>query len=569
MFFLKKKILFIGRLGLVFILFLVFIVNSFSQNLNSNSLYLQEITRREQLVGNLETRYSFGFRNYELKETSLKNDFPSIGFFKSRDSSKVDVKIISLPITQTLQFNNNRPIGWADGPMIPNVGFQYYVTSGIFVKVGFLNVQLQPEFVAAQNKSYQGFSDSWPSSVIRSRFFDLNNGDFPERFGKDSFSDFWWGQSKVTAQFGAFELGASTQNLWWGPGQWNALTFSNNAKGFPHLTFNSFKPARTFIGNFEGQLIIGRLENSGLGPNQSDELNKEYFRPFNGDWRYLNAMLITYNPKWFSGLHLGFTRTFQQYDSLRGNSFSDYFPVFSPFQKVRVGFDKDSEGRDQQLSLFFRWVFPKILFEFYGEFGRRDHALNWREAILNPEHARAYIIGFNKLFKLNMESKFIQLRAEITHQQESINRYIRNDGIGLTWHTHTRARGFVNYGQPLGVGIGVGSNIQTLEISKVNKFNKIGLLFERIENHQDFFYRTFTQNTGHQPWVDLSLGLLIDYRWKNFVLNSSLKVVNGMNYQWQLEEKSISEFPKGKNLSSFHSNFTIIYLFNQYSNNKK
>jgi len=170
---------------------------------------------------------------------------------------------------------------------------------------------------------------------------------------------------------------------------------------------------------------------------------------------------------------------------------------------------------------------------------------------------------------LNKESKFIQLRAEITHQQESINRYIRNDGIGLTWHTHTRARGFVNYGQPLGVGIGVGSNIQTLEISKVNKFNKIGLLFERIENHQDFFYRTFKPNSDHRPWVDLSLGLLLDYRWRNLMLNSSLKVVNGMNYQWQLEEKSISEFPKGKNLSSFHSNFSIIYLFNQNSNNKK
>jgi hypothetical protein len=568
MFFLEKMRL--GKkLGVVFILNLAFICPSFSQNLNSNSLYFQEINRREQLIGNIDLRYSFGFRNYELKETSLKNDFPNINFYKSKDSSKVDVEISSLPLTQTLQYNNNRPIGWADGSMIPNVGFQFFISSGIFAKVGFIHIQLQPEYVFAQNKRYQGFSESWPSSIIESRFFDLNNGDFPERFSKNTFSDFWWGQSKITGQYGAFEIGASTQNLWWGPGQWNALTFSNNAKGFPHLTLNTIKPGKTVIGNFEGQLIVGRLENSGIAPNQSGELNQKYFRPFNGDWRYLNALLISYNPKWFSGLHLGFTRTFQQYDSLRGNSFSDYFPVFSPFQKTKVGFDKDAEGRDQQLSLFFRWVFPKILFEFYGEFGRRDHALNWREAILNPEHARAYIVGLNKLFKLKKDNEFIQLRAEITHQQESINRYIRNDGIGLTWHTHTRARGFVNYGQPLGVGIGVGSNIQTIEISKVNKFNKIGFLIERLENHQDFFYRTFKPSSDHKPWVDLSLGLLFDYRWRNVMLNSSLKVVNGMNYQWQLEEKSISEFPKGKNLSSFYSNFSIIYLFNQNSNNKK
>ena len=215
--------------------------------------------------------------------------------------------------------------------------------------------------------------------------------------------------------------------------------------------------------------------------------------------------------------------------------------------------------------MFFRWVFPEILTEFYGEFGRRDHALNWREAILNPEHARAYIVGFNKLFELEKENAFIQLRAEITHQQESINRYIRNDGIGLTWHTHTRARGFVNYGQPLGVGIGVGSNIQTLEISRVNKFNKLGISLERLENHQDFFYRTFGKVGEHQPWVDFSIGFLFDHRWNNLILNSNVKLVNGVNYQWQLESKSLPEFPQGANLFSFSSNLTIVYLFNKGS----
>src|SRR5690606_8227007 len=128
--------------------------------------------------------------------------------------------------------------------------------------------------------------------------------------------------------YGAFEMGAATENIWWGPGQFNALTFSNNAQGFPHLTLNTTKPAKTFIGNFETQLIIGQLKNSGYDPSQFPTLNAEYFKPFSGEWRYLNALMLSYNPKWIPGLFVGFTRTFQQYRGTMGDGVLDYLPVF-------------------------------------------------------------------------------------------------------------------------------------------------------------------------------------------------------------------------------------------------
>ncbi|WP_236613257.1 MULTISPECIES: capsule assembly Wzi family protein [Rhodonellum] len=478
------------------------------------------------------------------------------------------VEIYALPLTAISQMNTKRPYGWGDYGMIPSRGGQQYISSGLFIKYKFIHLQLQPDLVLAQNKAYQGFSREFRDGIQAARFIFWNFGDYPERFGSAGYSKFSLGQSKLSAQFGAFEAGISTQNLWWGPGQWNALTFSNNAQGFPHLSLNTTKPAKTFLGNFEGQLIMGRIEESGLKPSQHADLNDRFFTDFTGDWKYVNGITVSYSPKWIPGLFLGFSRTFQQYRERMGDGFRDYFPILDPFQKESIfengnTVEFDGAGRDQTATLFFRWVIPKHHTEFYAEFGRRDHAFNWRDAILTPEHARAYLMGFSKLIPLSKENQYVQLRGEMTHQQESINRYIRYRGLGggISWHTHTRARGFANYGQPLGVGIGVGSNVQTLELAIVENFNKYGILLERLENQQDFYYRAFGQQKEHKPWVDLSLGFLFDHRWDNLLLSSKVQLIHGRNYQWQLDPSSTPDFPKGENLFSVHSQVSLVYLW--------
>lgn len=536
----------------------------YSQSLPANIPVLEERGRRLQLLDTLPLQASYFQRPMVGNYDFLNRLFPEF-------LAKVPaVEIYALPLTAISQMNTKRPYGWGDYGMIPSRGGQQYISSGLFVKYKFIHLQLQPEMVLAQNKAYQGFSNDFSDRIIGARFVFWNYGDYPERFGSGGYSKFSLGQSKLSAQFGAFEAGVSTQNLWWGPGQWNALTFSNNAQGFPHLTLNTTKPAKTFLGNFEGQFIMGRIEESGLDPSQNAVLNNRFFTKFSGDWKYVNAINISYAPKWVPGLYLGASRTFQQYRERMGDGFRDYFPILDPFQKVGV-FDNgnsvvfDGAGRDQTATLFFRWVIPKHHTEFYAEFGRRDHAFNWRDAILTPEHARAYLMGFSKLIPLSKEDQYVQLRGEITHQQESINRYIRYVGLGggISWHTHTPARGFANYGQPLGVGIGVGSNVQTLELAIVEKFNKYGILLERLENQQDFYYRAFGQQKEHKPWVDLSLGFLFDHRWDNLLLSSKVQLIHGRNYQWQLDPSSTPDFPKGENLFSVHSQVSLVYLWGQ------
>lgn len=557
---------------------LIFSVPTWAQTLSPGSPVLEEALRRKQLLGELDSSISFNLRPLRLSFLTDQAVYEEeYAFFKegfnlgqvNRNSSKEVFAV--LPLQNTIQFNSGRPYGWGNGIMIPNVGGQNYTTAGLSLKYRFLNIQLQPELLWAQNRAWDGFPNDFPQDVTRYRFSSWNFGDHPERFGQGAYSKIAWGQSKITLSAGAFEIGASTENIWWGPGQFNALIFSNNARGFKHITLNTTRPAKTFLGSFEGQLVIGRLEPSGFAPSQHPELNRRHFRELSPEWRYLNGLSLSYQPKWIPGLTIGLNRTFQQYNQDKGNGFGDWFPVFEVFTKESLFEDDntvgyDNRGQDQQVAVFGRYLLPQAKAEFYFEYGRRDHALNWREFTLNPEHARAYLLGFGKLFTLPATDKLIQVRAEMTQQQESVNRYIRYSGTtgGASWHTHSQVRGFTNYGESLGVGIGTGgSNVQTIEVSLVDQLNKFGIRLERLANHQDFYYKAFGQQQERQPWLDLSMGFLADCQVERLIISTKLQLINSLNYQWQLDPRSTPEFPVGKNRFSVMAQAHFIYLLNQ------
>tara|TARA_R110002124_G_scaffold287330_4_gene473129 strand:+ start:40500 stop:42173 length:1674 start_codon:yes stop_codon:yes gene_type:complete len=545
---------------LIILLFFSSTIAVFPQNMAPGTPVLEEYGRREQLLSNsLDSLKPQGFR----PDLSIKALFA-----KPEENTQKVYGFSVLPVQSKIQYNSKRPYGYGGYGMHNGRGYEQYLSAGLYGYLGFLHLQLQPEFVYSQNKSYQGFSSDFPIEVLLDRFHFWNRNDRPELLAKGNSNSLWWGQSSLTAKFGGFETGISTRSIWWGPGQWNSLTFSGNAESFPHLTLNSHRPLKTFLGHFEGQLIVGRLESSGMAASQNDGLNERFFLPLDEDWRYLNAIMINYQPKWVPGLFLGFSRTFQQYNDKRGTQFRDYMPIFDAFQKEKFFDDGnsvafDSEARDQQATLFMRFVNKKAKIEIYGEYGRRDHALNWRDAILNPEHSRAYLMGFQKLVTLAKQNTYLQIRSEILHQQESVNRYIRYLGLGgrTSWATHYQVRGFTNRGKALGSGIGTGSNSQTFEVSAVEGFNKLGIMVERIANHQDFYYRAFGQDEKTLPWVDFTLGVLADRQWNNFLVGSQFQLVNGKNYQWQSDPLSTSAFPKNKSMLSFHGRIHLVYLW--------
>ena len=474
-----------------------------------------------------------------------------------------------LPIYSVISTDSERPYNMGEFEAIPSRGFQSFISSGFKANISFIHLQFQPEFVWSENKSFDGFPNSFSYDVNLSRFYFWNLGDSPERFGNNIYRRFSLGQSFLSFRYKSFELGTGTRNFWWGPGQWNSLIFSNNAPGFPNISLNTSKPAKTFIGSFEGQIIIGRLESSGFNATQKEDLNYKFFIPLNPNWRYLNGLMVSYNPKFLPGFSLGYSRTYQYYSNDRPKDLKGWLPILEPMAKekfFRNGNSSlyDSRRQSQQIGIFSRYKFFNAKTDIYFQFGRRDHAFNWREFLLNPEHARAYQFGFVKLVSLPFKFSFLQFKGEITHQQESINRNLRYDILGgSSWHTHSPIRGFTNYGQPMGVGIGTGSNVQTLEISLIKDWKKWGILFERLENHQDFYYRAFGRQSERMPWIDWSTALLWNSSWRDLFITAKIQGVYARNYQWGLAQNSNPEFPVSHNLFSLHSQINLIYFWNR------
>ncbi len=541
----------------------------FAQESGFGSRTLDEYVRRKVLIEPKEERLGLYLRSMDKSPKEL---------FFGNDSTLIEKKSWNyefLPIYSSFQFDHKRPYQSGEYGMIPARGLQSFWSTGFIVNFSILHLQLQPELVLAENKEFEGFPDTFAPGVIASRFLYWNVGDSPERFGNTFYSKVFFGQSSISIRAVGFELEAGTKNIWWGPGQWNSLIFSNNAPGFPHISLNTSKPAKTFLGEFEGQILIGRLESSGQSPTQNDELNARFFSPLNMDWRYLNGLMLSYTPKWVPTFSLGYTRTFQYYNSERPNDITGWLPIIEPMKKEKLFTNGntviyDGRRQSQQIAIFGRYHMPKAKAEVYFQFGRRDHALNWREFILNPEHARAYQVGFLKIASLPATKKSLQIRGEITHQQESVNRNLRYDIYGrYSWHTHGQVRGFTNYGQPIGVGIGTGSNVQTLEVSLVENWNKWGILFERLENNQDFYYRAFGQQNERKPWIDWSTALLWNTSYKDLFISARLQGTYARNYQWGLSEMSTPEFPKSQNLFSVHSQVNLIYFWGRSLKNVK
>lgn len=555
---------------ITFIFLLCLSVNSISQTLPAGFPVWEEVARRSQLLGVGYQKYSFGSRPL-LWERDVADSLVSTTWQgKSEVDKKAERKVAKvLPFVSTTVFNSDRPYGWGNYGLQNGVGFQSFVSPGVFLKFHFLEVQLRPEFYFSQNRKFQGFSGDFSVSSNFARFRYWNFGDHPERFSGEFNRIADWGQSYVSLSFGKAQIGLSTQNIWWGPGQFTGLIFSNNARGMKHLFLKTKSPAYIGIGHLEAQIIFARAEDSGLAPTQNQQLNSQYFRPFSGDWRYVNGISLVYNPVFLKDFFIGFNRVFQRFNKDTPKTFSGIIPVFEAFQKERFfqngnSVIYDQEAQDQLISFFLRFKSEKGKFEIYTEFGKHDHNFNWREFILNPEHARAYLFGFQKLFSLRQKENLIQLRGEIIHQQESINRYIRYADLGVlntSWLTHYQVRGFTNYGESMGTGIGVGANAQILEASLLKGARKIGVIFKRIENHQDFFYQIKHEIATQAPWIDFSTGVLADFKWNKFNISSSTEFVKATNYQWYGSKKATLDFQGGNRLFTVSANLNLVYSF--------
>ena len=518
---------------------------AFGQSLPTTWHPLEEAYRRAQLAGELDSSVSFAIRPL-VPASAFQTDSVNSGLSKWTSyfgikSAGGKIGIGLLPLTWNQQYNSAVPYGWNDGAMIPARGYQTLLSGGLFAKLGPLSIQLKPEFVFAQNEGFQ------TTDIYQGR------PDLPVRFGESEYNRANWGQSNVRLTVGSVSLGLSNENLWWGPGARNSLVMSSTSAGFKHITFNSARPLKTPVGNFEFQMIGGRLEGSGYSPFESD--------PTYSDWRYLSAFAINYQPKIAPGLFFGLNRSFQTYHN-NLNHFSDYVPLFAPFQKVK---DKNNVSgadlKDQLISTYIRYLFVKAKGEVYFEYGINDHSYNFRDFILSPEHSRSYLFGIRKLIELKNTGQLIEVNAEVTQMSQSIDRILRNAGM---WYEHSvMFRGYTHQGEVLGAGVGPGGNLQSLEINWVKNLKKIGFQIERYVHNNDYYNASIDDLDGHsRRWVDYGFAAIGTWDFNHLLLNGKLQGIRSLNYQWQLKNYTPGTYYIPENdLFNFHGELGISYRF--------
>ncbi len=555
---------------LIFTFNIIISLNGQVVNLNESSII--EDIRDQLLIGNINSNITFSsqpislenFDSNELKKLKLNKYAPSI--FKYLNG-KIDFKI--LPVDYNLEFSSNHPYNRNNGTMIPNKGFQHILSLGLYAKIGPLYITIKPEHHYAENKSFDGFWDKHRDIIWERRYILWNRIDLPERHGNIRHNETHIGQSSIRLNFKNLSLGISNENLWWGPSMRNSIMLSNNARGFKHISFNTIKPIETKIGDFEWQLISARLENSGYKPSGFDRKSAGfpiYIPKINqsgetDDWRYMQALLLSYSPKWIEGLNFGYIRWVQFYSALvegrywwmSGNT--NYFPVFSNlFRKNDINPSHEAQT-DQAAGLFLRWLWADSNTEIYTEYHFNDSKVNLRDLLLDSRHARAFTIGFQKFFKKSS----LKLNFEWTQMEQTGGRILRDAG---SWYAHHFVYdGFTNKGEVIGSSIGPGSNSQYISITKLKEKFKLSLGLEIIHHDNDFYYLSFENSKDFRRyWKDYNFNLKYQRRLKNIQFSLDMFYIRSLNYQWGLEESATNYYIPGIDKNNFHSSLKLTYF---------
>jgi hypothetical protein len=430
-------------------------------------------------------------RSIQLSDTGELSRNPwraRFGANEARDRPRRFSAEVYHPIVRMIR-NSDVPFGTNDGAMWAGRGISTSIDVGGAVRYGPLTVRLAPSLVYAENRGFRisplfGFGATYASPYSDPALSGWI--DRPQRFGEKPFWRLDPGQSAVQLDLYGVRVGASTENMWWGPGVENSLLVTNNASGFPHVTLGTSRPVNVWLGNLEVLYTVGWLQQSDFWRTAGDTMPTR---------RWVNALALTLEPRGAPGLYIGIGRVYYDYIPDGGISFGDLTDIFEPFTKKQlVTPDKpfgDDRG-DQMLSLFGRWVFPQVGFEVYGEWGRNDHSWDTFDLVQELDHSRAYVLGFAKAF--GNKPGLLMLRGEIASLGQTLTMRLRP--VPFWYAHHAVQQGFTQRGQIIGAGIGIGSDQQSFSADWYRRWGRVGGFLTRVRDNSDMYYRLHDDPTG-------------------------------------------------------------------------
>lgn len=464
-----------------------------------------------------------------------------------------------LPIVSKLQKVQDHPTNWNDGPLVPAKGFQQYLRIGVQAQWKFLELQLAPEMVLAQNQPFNTLSNDLDIVIMRDYYRWYNSIELPTQFGQNPYNKILPGQSFLKFHYKNLSLAASTENMWWGPAERNALLLSNSAAGFPHISFKSEKPILTKVGGFNFEFMTGWLENGMWAPPEDYRAlngNRLYFLKPNKQ-RVFSGFNISYVPKWFPNLTLGVEQSVVQYKE-RMKSAVDYIPIKNIISRYPTYIPNNEPIT--LTAFYLNYEIPKANASVYGEFGWNLNQTTLRNWILQPDKGYASTLGIKKLLHKSAGYN-LELLAEITQLQLLTVADQFAKGVPLSWYVgQSIPQGYTNNGKLLGAGVGPGGSSQLIELNWRKKTNRIGLTFERRVHNNDLYVFAFT-NSGdfRRFYADFTTTFKMDWQYKKIQFGPRISHINTNNYYWYLFQTSNLFFIPGKDLQQWSAQLNIKY----------
>jgi hypothetical protein len=386
-----------------------------------------------------------------------------------------------------VQYVHNSALPWShnDGALWAGVGANFRVAGGFTAQQGRLRLVIAPELIISENRHFDlrvPWIERPPIPEDRSEWqfewyaYGPYSVDMPTRFGDGRLRRLSPGQSSVALTLGKLQLGAGTENNWWGPGIQNALILSNNAPGFPHLFLRSARPLQTRWGALDFRWLTGGLSESDFFDTLSTN-----------DLRSIAAAALTYEFRRPQGLTVGFARTVWGTATGWGEVPGRWFEVFRLVRRPNNVPLSDSTlhpgGREHLYSFFGRWVFPRAGVETYFEWGRTEFPASVRDMFVSPGHTQAYTLGLQWIRQGFGSADLLRIQAENTTVEQSASFADRRLGV---WYTSRRViQGYTNRGQPLGAAVGPGSSGQSITVDYLWPTRSLGVRLGRMRVNED------------------------------------------------------------------------------------
>lgn len=426
-------------------------------------------------------------------------------------------------------YNSALPFSLNDGPQWAGRGVTTTLSGGGRLETDHLSISLAPDIVFQQNRVFSilassaadrsSFASPWHSGV--------ESADLPLRFGNQSQTIFYLGNSWIDYRAGPVSFGLSTDEQWWGPGIRNALLMSNNAPGIPQAYLRSGRPIRTPLGGVEFRWILGGLTESLF----FDTLGSDNLRS-------LSAVVVTLRTAFDTGLTVGVARSVYAPVSGPGGIPSHAFDVVARWnQSADTVGEPPRHPNDQLLSLFGRWVFPSSGFELYAEWAKLFPP-GLREMLVEPQRHQGYTVGLQWVNTLSSATAF-RLQGEATTLEQTPPSL---RALMPSFYTSRFVpQGYTQRGQVIGAAIGPGSSSQFIAGDYLGSRWRLGLELGRIRWEDDAYYRTPNGVSFAAHDVSLFAGLRGGTTVLGFDVDAEAVSMKRLNYLFQSAASGYSQ----------------------------